>query len=55
MEQIILVLKSNRFANRVFKDVAALREACRTAWQWLIEQPDIITKTTRRSWAVAPS
>ena len=29
MEQIIPFLKSNRFANRVFKDVAALKEACR--------------------------
>ena len=55
MEQIILFLKSNRFANRVFKDVAALKEACRTGWQWLTDQPDVITKTTRRNWAVAPS
>ena len=31
MEQIILFLKSNRFANHVFKDVAALKDACRTA------------------------
>ncbi len=53
MEQIVLFLKSNRFANRVFKDVAALKEACRTAWQWLTDQSDVITKTTRRSWAVA--
>ena len=37
MEQIILLLKSNRFANRVFKDVAALRQARWTAWQWLTE------------------
>ena len=35
MEQIVLFLKSNRFANRVFKDVSALKEACRTALQWL--------------------
>ncbi len=55
MEQIILFLKSNRFANRVFKDVSALRDACRTGWQWLTDQPDVITNTTRRSWAVAPS
>ena len=54
MEQIVLFLKSNGFANRVFRDVAALKEACRTAWQWLTDQPDVITKTTRRSWAVAP-
>ena len=54
MEQIVLFLNSNRFANRVFKDVAALKEACRSAWQWLTDQPDVITKTTRRSWAVAP-
>ena len=31
MEQIALFLRSNRFANRMFKDVAALKEACRTA------------------------
>ena len=48
MEQIILFLESNRFANRVSKDVAALKEACRTAWQWLTDQPDVTTKTTRR-------
>ncbi len=55
MEQIILFLKSNRFANRVFKNVAALKKACWTAWHWLTDQPDGITKTTRRSCAVAPS
>ncbi|MCY4589498.1 MAG: hypothetical protein OXE86_02820 [Alphaproteobacteria bacterium] len=54
MEQIILFLKSNRFANRVFMDVAALREACWAGWQWLTDQPDVITKTTQRSWTVAP-
>ena len=55
MEKIILFLKSNRFANRVVKDVAALKEACWTAWQWLTGRAGIITETTRRSWAVAPS
>ena len=55
MEQIILFLKSNRYANRVFKNVAALKEACRMGWQWLTDRPDIITKTTRRKWAGAPS
>ncbi len=54
-EQIILFLKSIRFANRAFTDVAALREACWAGWQWLTDQPDIITKTIRRSWVVAPS
>ena len=55
MEQIVLFLKSNRFANRVFKDVAALKDACRAAWHWLTGQPHVIGKMTRRSWAVAPS
>ena len=55
MEQIILFLKSHRFAYRVFEHVAALKEACRTGWQWLTDQPNVITKTTRRSWTVAPS
>ena len=48
MEQIILFLKSHRFANRVFEHVAALKEACRTGWQWLTDQPNVITK---QSWS----
>ncbi len=55
MEQIVLFLKSNRFANRVFKDAAALKEACRTAWRWLADQPGVITTMTHRNWATAPS
>ena len=51
MEQIVLILKSNRFANRAFREVAAMKEACRAAWQWLTEQPDAIMKTTHRRWA----
>lgn len=54
MEQIVLFLNSNRIANPVFRDVAALKHSCRTAWQWLIDQPDVISKTTLRFWAVAP-
>ncbi len=54
MEQIVLFLKSNRFANRAFKDVAALKEACRTAWKWLTDQPGVIATMTQRRWAVAP-
>ena len=50
MEQIILFLKSNRYANRVFKNVAALKEACRMGWQWLTDRPDIIMKMPRRKW-----
>ena len=35
MELIVSFLKSNRFPNRVFRDVATLRKACWTGWQWL--------------------
>ncbi len=55
MEQIVLFLKSNRFANRVFKDAAALKEACRTAWRWLADQPGVITTMTHRNRVTAPS
>ena len=55
MEQIIPLLKSNRFANRMFKDVADLRNACQSAWNWLTDQPDVITQTTQRNWAAGPS
>ena len=34
---LILFLKSNRFANRMFTDVAALKEACWSGWQWLTD------------------
>lgn len=39
MELITSFLKSNRSANRVFRDVAALRKACRTGWQGLTANP----------------
>ncbi len=55
MEQIVLFLKSNRFASRVFKDVAALKEACWMEWQWLTGRPSVITTMTQRGYAVAPS
>ena len=55
MAQIIPLLKSNRFANRMFKDAADLMNACLSAWNWLIDQPDVTTQTTRRNWAAAPS
>ena len=29
-----------------------LTDVCWTGWQWLLDQPDVITKTTRCSWAV---
>lgn len=50
MTQFVRFLKSNLFAYRVFRNVPALKAACRRAWQWLIDHPDVITKTTCRRW-----
>lgn len=34
MEQVFQYLKANRFANQVFKNVAAVQEACQAGWDW---------------------
>ncbi len=47
MKQIVPFLKSNRFANRVYKDVAALKEVCRTAGQWLTDQAGVTRNVLR--------
>ena len=51
MENVIQYLKQNRFANRVFKDVAEVREACRKGWDWLCDSPTEIASIVNRDWA----
>ena len=49
MENVIQYLKQNRFANRVFKDVAEVRDACRKGW--LCDSPTEIASIVNRDWA----
>jgi len=45
--------ENNRPANRVFSDVAAAADACRTAWE-RFAAPNRVASVVRREWAVAP-
>ena len=51
MEQVFQFLKANRFANRVFRNVEAVREACAAGWEWLRAMPERIASILRREWA----
>ena len=50
-EQLIAHLKSTRFANRVFRSVEDVKDACESAWDWLRHQKDRISSITARDWA----
>jgi len=52
MEQAMLYLKDDRFANRVFEGVADLTEAGRKAGDWLVGASGRSAKMTARSRAV---
>ena len=51
MENVIQYLKQNRFANRVFKDVEEVRDACQKGWDWLRDSPAEIASIVNRDWA----
>jgi len=50
-ENIWQFLRQNYLANRVFETQEAIVEACCSAWNRLIAQPDKITSIATRSWA----
>lgn len=50
-ENIWQFLRQNYLANRVFETQEAIVEACCSAWNSLIAQPDKITSIATRSWA----
>ena len=55
METVIQFLRGNRWSNRVFDSVAAVKAACRDAWEWLRSSPDRIASLMRRDWACIPN
>ena len=55
METVIQYPRSNRLANRVFADAAAVAEACRKAWDRFAAAPDRIASIMRREWANLPA
>ena len=52
MEQVFQYLKANRFANQVFKNVAAVQEACQAGWDWFRAMPEKIASILHRDWAM---
>ena len=44
-------LRSNQLSNRLFADYAAIIQACRDAWNGLMELPQTIISIATRSWA----
>ena len=50
MEQVFQFLRGNRFSNRVFVHVEAVRTACEEAWDWLSATPSRIASIMRRQW-----
>ena len=51
MENIWRYMRQNWLANRVFENYQAILEACCTAWNTLITQPENITSIGMRKWA----
>ena len=54
METVIQFLQGNRWSNRVFDSVGAVKAACREAWEWLRSSPERIASLMRREWACLP-
>ena len=50
-ENIWQFLRQNYLSNRVFETHSAIVDACRAAWNTLIQQPERITSTASRDWA----
>ena len=50
MEQVFQFLRGNRFSNRAFAHVEAVRTACEEAWEWLSATPSRIASIMRRQW-----
>ena len=55
MERVFQYLQSNRLANRVFADAAAVAKACRKAWDRFAAAPDRVASIMRREWANLPT
>ena len=52
MEKVWDYLRQNKLCALVWDSYDDIVEACRTAWNWLIADPDRITSIGTRAWAV---
>ncbi len=51
MENVWEYLRQNKLCATVWESYEAIIEACKTAWNWLIADPDRITSIGSRNWA----
>jgi transposase len=51
VENVWEFLRSNSLSNRAFKNYQEIVEACRDAWNALIQLPQTITSLGTRDWA----
>ena len=51
MENVWDYLRQNKLCSTVWESYDAIVDACRTAWNWLIDDPKRITSIGTRSWA----
>ena len=51
VENVWAFLRGNKLSNRVFASYDAIVDACCTAWNWLVQQPDRISTLGTRAWA----
>jgi transposase len=51
VENVWQYLRANWLAISVFDDYGAIVDACCAAWNLFIEQPEVITSITSRTWA----
>ncbi len=51
MENVWEYLRQNKLCATAWESYEAIIEACKTAWNWLIADPDRITSIGSRNWA----
>jgi hypothetical protein len=51
MENVWDYLRQNKLCATVWESYEQIIEACKTAWNWLIADPDRITSIGSRDWA----
>ena len=51
MENVWAYLRANKLCALVWNSYEEIMEACRTAWNWLIADPDRIRSIGTRDWA----
>jgi hypothetical protein len=51
MENVWDYLRQNKLCSAVWDSYEAIIEACKTAWNWVIADPDCIRSIGTREWA----